>query len=268
MAYLAVENGRQIYFEYYPGSKVPVMLIHGWGTTCRVWDTTLVALQDAGHAVISFDQRGCGLSDKDFSSVSVAEGGRDALAILQHLGLQRAVFNGWSLGGAIAVAAASGADTGCAGVVLTAAASPRYVQAPDFPHGNPPNSTAETLKLLRADRAAFLFELTKAVFAKPVHDATIQWMWGMFMQAAPSADSALAELDIVDQREALAALDCPVLSIVGGADVVVAPDICRLAAKIAKQSSIVEFPDSGHAPFLENGPQYRQALLQFLASLD
>lgn len=268
MAYLAVENERNIYFEYYPGSKVPVMLIHGWGTTCRVWDTTLVALQDAGHAVVTFDQRGCGLSDKDFRSISISDGARDARALVKHLELQRVVFNGWSLGGAIAVAAASATEAACAGVVLTAAASPRYVQAPDFHHGNPPNSTAETLKLLRADRSAFLFELTKAVFAKPVSDATIHWMWNMFMQAAPSADSALGELDILDQREILAALDCPVLSMIGGADVVVAPDICRLAAKLAKQSSTAEFPGIGHAPFLEAGPEYRHRLLQFLASLD
>ena len=107
MAYLNTEDARRIYFEYYPGNKVPVMLIHGWGMSCRVWDTTLVALQAAGHAVVSYDQRGCGSSDKDFNEVSITSSARDAVALLAHLGIERAVLNGWSLGGAIAVEAAS-----------------------------------------------------------------------------------------------------------------------------------------------------------------
>ena len=112
MAYLKTEDARRIYFEYYPGNKVPVMLIHGWGMSCRVWDTTLVALQAEGHAVVSYDQRGCGSSDKDFNEVSITSSARDAVALLAHLGIERAVLNGWSLGGAIAVEAASTLGSG------------------------------------------------------------------------------------------------------------------------------------------------------------
>ena len=162
MGLLATEGERRIYFEHYAGTGVPVLLLHGWGMSCRVWDTTLVALRKAGHAVVSFDQRGCGSSDKDFAEVSIAASARDAVALLDHLGIRRVVLNGWSLGGAIAVEAASQLGDRCAGVVLTAAASPRYTQAPDFALGNPPGSTAQTVALLREDRAGFLYNLTKA----------------------------------------------------------------------------------------------------------
>jgi pimeloyl-ACP methyl ester carboxylesterase len=80
MAYLAVADDRKIYFEHYPGKGLPVLLIHGWGMSCRIWDTTLVALQDAGHAVVSFDQRGCGSSDKDFPEISIEQSAADAAA--------------------------------------------------------------------------------------------------------------------------------------------------------------------------------------------
>jgi pimeloyl-ACP methyl ester carboxylesterase len=93
------------------------------------------------------------------------------------------------------------------------------------------------------------------------------WMWSIFMQSAPSADVALADLDTLDQRAALAALDAPVLSIVGGKDVVVPPDICRLAGTVARHGTTAEFADSGHAPFIEEGPRYRQVLLDFLATI-
>jgi len=267
MGWLTTEGERRIYFEHYPGSRVPIVLLHGWGMSCRVWDTTLVALRAAGHAVIAFDQRGCGASDKDFAEVSIVAAARDAVAILDHLGIERAVVNGWSLGGAVAVETAHRLGARCAGLVLTAAASPRYTQVPDFPYGNPPGSTAQTVARLREDRATFLFDLTRAICATPPAPAVEQWMWSLFMQAAPSADEALAELDDLDQRTVLAALALPVLAIIGGKDAVVPPDVCREAARLARHARVVEFAESGHAPFLEEGARYRAVLLDFLAAL-
>ena len=267
MGWLATEGERRVYFEHYPGRRIPVVLLHGWGMSCRVWDTTLVALRDEGHGVIAFDQRGCGASDKDFAEVSIAASARDSVAILDRLGIERAVVNGWSLGGAVAVEAAQRLGARCAGLVLTAAASPRYTQAPDFAYGNLPGSTAQTVARLREDRAAFLLDLTRAVCAQPPAPALEQWMWSLFMQAAPSADEALAELDVLDQRAALAALEVPVLSIVGAKDVVVSPDVCREAARIARHGRAVEFSESGHAPFVEEGARYRAVLLDFLSTL-
>ena len=268
MARLAVDGERSIYYEHYAGRGLPVLLIHGWGMNCRVWDTTLVSLLQAGHAVASFDQRGCGQSDKDFEQNSIDVSAGDVATLAMHLGLRRAVLNGWSLGGAIAVAAAERLGGACAGVVLTAGASPRYTQAADFPYGGPPGSSGQTVALLREDRANFLWNLTKATCAVPQSPAVENWLWGMFMQASPGADAALAGLDTLDQRRILAALVPPLLSIIGGKDAIVPPEIGRAAAKLAPRGRVAEFENCGHAPFLEDGPRYRKALLEFLGSLD
>ena len=267
MARLQVAEGRSIYYEQHAGTRLPVVLIHGWGMSCRVWDTTLTALKQAGHEVIAFDQRGCGSSDKDFATTSVTSSAQDVAMLVRHLGKERVAVNGWSLGGAIAVAAAGLLGKGCAGVVLTAGATPRYTQAEGFPHGGPVGSAAQTVAVLRADRANFLMGLTKGVSAEPQSAAVEQWLWSIFMQAAPAADDALADLDALDQRAALAALDVPVLSMVGARDAIVPADICRYAASIAKRGKVAEFAQSGHAPFLEEGPRYREVLLDFLRSL-
>ena len=100
MSYLSTDSG-QIYFEDHAGptadSKV-MLLIHGWGMSVRCWDPILPALRGAGLRIISFDHRGCGMSDKDFSDVSIESIATDAVALLDHLNISTAVVNGWSLG--------------------------------------------------------------------------------------------------------------------------------------------------------------------------
>jgi pimeloyl-[acyl-carrier protein] methyl ester esterase len=207
------------------------------------------------------------MSDKDFATTSVASSAQDAAQLARQLGKQRIVVNGWSLGGAIAVATAGLLGNGCAGVVLTAAATPRYTQAEGFPYGAPAGAAAQSVAALRADRANFLMALTKGVSAEPQSAAVAQGLWSIFMQPTPAPDDALAELDRLDQRAALAALDVPVLSIVGARDAIVPADVCRQAAMMAKHGRAVEFAQSGHAPFLEEGPRYREVLLDVLGSL-
>lgn len=267
MAYISTETGHRIYFEHHAGHRLPVLLVHGWGTSCRVWDTTLSSLLAAGHEVVTFDQRGCGQSDKDFPENTISLGATDALAVLRAAGVRRAVVNGWSLGGAIATETAHRLGADCAGLVLTAAATPRYVQAPDYPYGNPPGAPTATVDILRQDRANFLDGLTKAVCAVPQSPAMNAWMWSIFMQTSPCADAALAELDTLDQRAMLAALDIPILSFIGTKDVFVPPDVGRSVAGIARHLRTVEFEDCGHAPFIEDAPRYRAELLEFVRSL-
>jgi non-heme chloroperoxidase len=180
--------------------------------------------------------------------------------------LQQVILNGWSLGGAVVVAAAAQLETVCAGLVLTGGASPVYVQKPDFPHGGTVEDMQGTLAALAEDRVNFLQGLSQIICAKEVSPAIQNWFWQIFLQSSPLAAATLGELATLDQREMLASLPMPILSFVGDQDGFVDPDICRWVGDNNANATVVEFPGVGHAPFIEAQAEYLAALSDFVAS--
>ncbi len=265
---VADEAGRTIYYEHYSGDKTPVVLIHGWAMSGRLWDNVTRFLVENGHEVVVFDQRGCGRSDKDFADVSIAASVSDLMAILDKLNIDRPVLNGWSLGGAIAVETATQLGSGCRGLVLTCAATPRFEQAEDFPHGVPPGGVAQTVDAFNQDRHGFLAQLAQGICAKEVPGGVVDWMAGQFMESGPMVGHTIMELGPLDQREQMKALNVPVLNIIGSKDGVADPEVGRAAQPLLKKGQLAEFEDCGHAPFLEDFPRYSEELLRFLRNLD
>ena len=258
-------DGGSVYYEDYGRGDRAILLLHGWGMGVRTWDYTLPALLAAGHRVVAMDHRGCGRSDKDFDDMSIAAIAGDAVALVRHLGLRKVVLNGWSLGGAVAVAAAAGLGSACSGRGLTCAATPAYLQKPGFPHGGTEDVFAQTLAGLAEDRVNFLATLAKGVCSKPVTAEVQNWLWGIFLEASPRAAATLSELGTLDQRQLLASLQVPILGFVGGRDAIMDPGVSRTVTEFNPGARTVEFLDAGHAPFIEETARYNKELLAFLA---
>ena len=85
------------------GEGDPLLLIRGLGTQMIEWPRAYVdRFVAAGHRVIVFDNRDCGLSSdhagEDYSVAAMAE---DCVGLLDHLGIDRARAFGISMGGMI-----------------------------------------------------------------------------------------------------------------------------------------------------------------------
>src|SRR3954452_101924 len=94
-----VAPGVALAVRVWPGDGVPFVLVHGLASNARLWDAVAARLAALGHAVVTVDQRGHGLSDKpddgyDFTTVT-----DDLAALLQALELERPVLAGQSWGG-------------------------------------------------------------------------------------------------------------------------------------------------------------------------
>jgi pimeloyl-[acyl-carrier protein] methyl ester esterase len=267
MARLRVEDDRSMYYEHHRGPGRPVVLIHAWGMTGRLWDRVTPELVADGHPVVVVDHRGCGRSDKDFQDFSIATLGADVAALVDHLGLEAPVLNGWSAGGAIAADAAVRLGDRLGGLVLTCGASPRWAATDDFPQGNPRQAADDTLFGLRTARADTAWAVSGAICHTEISDITQHWMYEMFMENAPRADETLADLRDVDQRALLPQITAPALVFGGRHDVFVPFAIAEAAAELLPAGRLVACEGSGHAPPLEEPDLYLGELRAFLAEL-
>lgn len=269
MAFLDVENGRSIYYEHHAGSGRPVVLVHAWGMTGRLWDRAVAELAADGHEIVVLDQRGCGRSDKDFAHYSVAALGGDVAKLVQHLGLQQPVLNGWSIGGPIVAEAAAILGDRLGGLVSTVGATPRFSAAPDFPEGAPVENTEGIISGLATARVDTTRSMSEAICHTTPSEATIAWMHAMFLENSPRADETLADLiHNVDQRELLPTITAPALVFGGRHDVYVPHAVCQKAAELLPNAKFVSCEKSGHAPPLEEPDLYFTELRNFLKGLD
>lgn len=99
------------YFDEGEPSGQPILLIHGFASSAMfnwVHPGWLKTLGDAGYRVIALDNRGHGQSDKPHSpeAYRVPLMAKDAIALLDHLGIDEAHVMGYSMGARITAFAA------------------------------------------------------------------------------------------------------------------------------------------------------------------
>lgn len=117
MARFTTSDGLSLHYED-TGAGLPLLCLSGLTRNARDFD--FVAPHLAGCRLIRLDYRGRGQSDwaEDWTTYSVPREGKDALELLDHLGLDRAAILGTSRGGLIAMVLAATAKDRLLGVAL------------------------------------------------------------------------------------------------------------------------------------------------------
>jgi pimeloyl-ACP methyl ester carboxylesterase len=113
-------NGVELaYYEAGPREGVPVVLCHGFPELAFSWRHQIKALADAGRWVIAPDQRGYGLSSKpkDVADYDIEHLTGDMVGLLDHLGVEKAIFAGHDWGGIVVWQAPLMHPTRVAGVI-------------------------------------------------------------------------------------------------------------------------------------------------------
>ena len=104
---LAPANGTVLHYET-AGEGPALCLIAGFRQSSAAWPRVFVDRMARRHRVITFDNRGTGRSPPTAGGYALDNQARDVTGLLDALGLARAHLLGFSMGGAIAQAVATG----------------------------------------------------------------------------------------------------------------------------------------------------------------
>lgn len=96
----ALINGTQISYDDY-GQGPAVLFIHDFPLNRKMWNNQFKAVADAGFRVIAPDLRGFGDSELNTDACAISTYSQDIVALLNFLGIGRAVICGLSMGGYI-----------------------------------------------------------------------------------------------------------------------------------------------------------------------
>jgi len=97
-------NGIRLYYEVH-GQGFPLVLLHGFAGTARSWAPQIAAL-GARYRLILYDARGHWRSEspREPRAYSQEIAAADLGALLDHLGVKKAIVGGLSMGGVVAMA--------------------------------------------------------------------------------------------------------------------------------------------------------------------
>ncbi len=231
-----------------PREGDPVLLVHGFASnvaTNWVGPGWVKALTEAGFRVIAYDNRGHGRSAKlyDIKDYGAPLMAKDARRLLDHLGIACADVMGYSMGARISA--------------FLAIAHPERVRSLVF--------AGLGINMIRG--VAGTGPVARALEANSIDDVTnpTARTFRAFAEQTKSDLKALAAC-IRSARapitaEALGALTCPVLVVVGEDDVI-GGDPAQLAALMPKARA-VSVPGRDHMRTVGD-KAYRQAVLEFL----
>ena len=259
-------NGVELAYEL-RGRGAPIVMIHGAQGDQSMFAGLAAAFAEK-YRVLTFDQRGSGLSEKPDVPYSMAMLADDTGALMDHLGMSPAHVIGVSMGGMIAQELALRHPDKVRSLVLgcTTPGGPKAVRV----GGGALTNAYSTQPMTAEERGKALAE---AAFSKGYlaqHPEIITSMIESRRQrpidsaAFARRMKAAADHDTYDR---LPQIHSPTLVIAGKDDALIAWENSQLIAESIKGSRLVILEPAGHCFWLEQPAQTHEAIARFLASV-
>jgi 3-oxoadipate enol-lactonase len=242
-----------------PKGAPVLMLSNSLGTNLHMWNPQMPALAKR-FRVVRYDARGHGHSVASEGPYSIAMLARDALAIMDELGLERVNWLGLSMGGMV-------------GQWLLAHAGHRIERA----------VLANTSSYMPDARPwnARILTVQKSGMASVAQTVVDRWFTPEFQGRDPHAVEGIAEMlrttpdqgyiaacaavRDMDQRETIRSANRPVLVIAGTRDPATPPALAREIAASIPGAQYVEF-DAAHLSNIEQAESFTTAVMNFLTA--
>ena len=269
MPYLPVPHGKLFYAD--DGEGTPILMLHAGIADHTMWEPQVVAFKDR-YRCIRFDNRGWGQT--------VTEAGQpftrvdDVKALLDHLGIERAVIMGCSFSGSIAVNVALLAPERTLALVPVAAGVNGF---PDpGPDGYPEAPIFEEIETLEAAgefvKAA---EMNAKVWAvgprrpmaqgnRAVYDYVYRIVYDHYIHPREKGDPQPAQPNAYDY---LPTFTMPTLVICGDEDESITIEMCKYMGTHIPNARLYLMKNAAHLPNMEHPDEFNRVLGAFLETL-
>lgn len=256
-----VHDGLRLWYEE-RGAGLPVIFLAGIMSDHSTWDYTVPRLE--GLRMILLDNRDIGKSSMARRDYTVSDMAHDVLALMGHLGMERASIVGHSLGGKIAQEVALLAPARIDKLVLVCSSAQHDIQS---------RSLIELWISLReeiADDLVFAEFICHCVMGPaqlkqiPLSDAAELWMARNSLQAGSAflrnAEASLAH----DTLSRLGDIQASTLVVYSDCDCVFPLDHSEQLITGIPGARAIRIENCGHAPMAERPAEFAAILQQFL----
>lgn len=259
-------NGIEVAYEDHGSGGDVVLLVHGHPFDKSMWLPQVEPIVRLGWRVLIPDLRGYGNSSATGRKTMLGTFAHDLAALLDHLGIEKAVIGGLSMGGQIAMEFCRLFPQRVTGLILVAT----LPQAESIDGKSLRLATAERLEKEGMTRYA------EEVLPKMLAPGTIEtnpalaervsaMMRGTHPVGAAAALRGRAERP--DYRDVLANIEAPALVAVGDEDAFTTRADAECMHSLLKGSFLLWLRGVGHMPNLEQPAIFNKALEQYLRGL-
>ena len=261
-----------IYFEDSSGGGQPVVLVHGWPLSHRMWEGQVNALTAAGYRVVAYDRRGFGESGKATGGYDYDTFASDLNDLIEAQGLRDVALVGFSMGGGeVARYIGRYGEGRVAKVVLAGSVTPYLLKTDDNKDGVPEAQFDGMVAAVVKDRIAFLAEFFPAFYKGGllapkasddvlVHAKTVAW------PASPlGTQRCITAFGKTDFRADLAKFTVPTLVVHGDSDNIVPFDKSgKRVPDFVKHARLEVIGGAPHGFTATHGDKFNELLLDFL----
>ncbi len=253
-------DGAKIVYETHGESTSPrrALLVHSLAMDHAYWRPVAQRLASAGVCAVALDCRGHGGSDKPKGPYAIERFADDLRDLLDHLGWDKAVIGGSSMGGSVALAFVSRHAARAAGLAL--------IDTTSWYGEDAPKAWAGRAKAAQDNGLASLidFQLTR-------------WFGDAFRQAHPEVVTACVETFLAndvqayaavchmlggfDLRDRLASFKTPTRVVVGEEDYATPPAMAQILRDNIAGSTYALLPKARHLTPLERPDEVAAEIL-------
>lgn len=254
-------NGIVLHYRLKGRRDAPrIAFANSLGSDMTIWDDVADEL-GSDFELLFYDKRGHGLSEIAPALGGIADNAADLLALLDHVGWDRAAVCGLSVGGLIAMDIAARAPERVTRLVLMDTAA--KIGAPDA-------WNARIASVRELGVAAIGEQIMERWFSPAfgVTQAEAFAGWQRMLERTPAAGyvDTCAALRDADLTETIGGIVAPTLVIAGDEDLSTPPDLVAATARRIPAASFRTIAGAGHLPCIERPHEVASLLREFLNS--